>query len=373
MGKFEIKRRKNQDFQYNLKARNGEVILTSGKGYDTKEHCLHAVDEVKENSLIDERFEKLVSSNGKPYFNLKNATDHIIGTSEMYENEASRDNGIESVKKNAPTAEIIDIKEGNEPETVGETLKDKASADITTAESSAPETKEKKPIAQPTKSILPEKKYSGWWKLFMLIITLLLLFWLWKSCYHKAEDTSETPPTDTIHTIIESTIVEEITPAVEKIATELTLPNGIKLNAFKGGIEDKLIAFLSSDEYKNAKEEDLKGKWFDFDNIDFEFGSGTKLEEKSHAQLNNIVEILKSFKDAKIKIGAYTDKVGKEEANLKLSTERAQTIKSVFEKAGLATQVVGAEGYGSKFAKYAADAPDSERALDRHISLRLTK
>lgn len=41
-------------------------------------------------------------------FNLKAGNGQIIGTSELYESEAARENGIESVKKNAPDAEVVE-------------------------------------------------------------------------------------------------------------------------------------------------------------------------------------------------------------------------------------------------------------------------
>lgn len=108
MGKFEIKKRKNGEFQFDLKASNGQVILTS-EGYTTKENCKNGVESVKKNSQVDTRFEKLVAKNHKPYFNLKATNGQIIGTSEQYESEAARDNGIASVKKNAPEAEVVDL------------------------------------------------------------------------------------------------------------------------------------------------------------------------------------------------------------------------------------------------------------------------
>ncbi|MDR2948369.1 MAG: YegP family protein [Dysgonomonas sp.] len=108
MGKFEITKRKNGEFQFNLKAGNGQVILGS-EGYTKKENCKNGIESVKKNSQVDERFEKLEAKNGKPYFNLKATNGQIIGTSEMYESVASRDNGIASVKKNAPDAEIVDL------------------------------------------------------------------------------------------------------------------------------------------------------------------------------------------------------------------------------------------------------------------------
>ena len=61
------------------------------------------------NSQDDNRFKRLEAKNGKPYFNLTATNGQIIGTSEMYESTASRDNGIESVKTNAPDAEINDL------------------------------------------------------------------------------------------------------------------------------------------------------------------------------------------------------------------------------------------------------------------------
>ncbi len=107
MGKFVISRRKNEEFQFNLKAGNGQVILTS-EGYTTKANCFKGIESVKKNSQDDSKYDKKTSSNGKEYFNLKATNGQIIGTSEMYESAASRDNGIASVKSNAPDAAVED-------------------------------------------------------------------------------------------------------------------------------------------------------------------------------------------------------------------------------------------------------------------------
>lgn len=107
MGKFIITTRKNGEFQFNLQASNGQVILSS-EGYTTKVACMNGVESVKKNATTETRFDKLVSKNNKYYFNLKASNGQIIGTSEMYDSEASRDNGISSVMKNAPDAIIDD-------------------------------------------------------------------------------------------------------------------------------------------------------------------------------------------------------------------------------------------------------------------------
>lgn len=107
MGKFEILRRVNDDYQFNLKATNGEIILTS-QGYASKAGCQNGIESVRVNSQDDSNFDRNESSNGKPFFNLRAANGLIIGTSQMYSSVAARDNGIKSVTKNAPDATIDD-------------------------------------------------------------------------------------------------------------------------------------------------------------------------------------------------------------------------------------------------------------------------
>ncbi|MCD0475279.1 YegP family protein [Flavobacterium sp. EDS] len=107
MGKFVITKRTNGEFQFNLKANNGQTILAS-EGYSAKAGCLNGIESVRTNSQDDSKFDRKTSTNGKPYFNLKATNGQIIGTSEMYESVSARDNGIESVKTNAPTATIDD-------------------------------------------------------------------------------------------------------------------------------------------------------------------------------------------------------------------------------------------------------------------------
>ena len=108
MGKFVITLRKNGEFQFNLKASNGQTILTS-EGYSTKSACMNGIESVKKNCKVDARFDKKVASNGKPYFNLKAANGQIIGSSQMYVNEKNMLNGVASVVKNAPEAPVVDL------------------------------------------------------------------------------------------------------------------------------------------------------------------------------------------------------------------------------------------------------------------------
>ena len=107
MGKFVITLRKNGEFQFNLKATNGQVILTS-EGYNTKTACLNGVESVKKNAPIEARFEVKVAKNGKPFFNLKASNGQVIGASQMYASERTMKAGIASVMRNAPDSPVVE-------------------------------------------------------------------------------------------------------------------------------------------------------------------------------------------------------------------------------------------------------------------------
>ena len=107
MGKFVIKVRKDGEFQFNLLATNGQVILTS-EGYNTKAACLNGIESVKKNGPLAERYEIKVAKNGKPYFNLKASNGQVIGASQMYASERTMKAGIASVMRNAPDSPVVE-------------------------------------------------------------------------------------------------------------------------------------------------------------------------------------------------------------------------------------------------------------------------
>jgi uncharacterized protein YegP (UPF0339 family) len=111
--KFEISKSKaNQNYYFRLRvSNNGEIILAS-EGYTTKDNCRNGIASVKVNSPSDSNYDRLTANNGQYYFNLKSSGNYqIIGTSEMYASKQGRDIGIESVKRNAPTADVVDLTE----------------------------------------------------------------------------------------------------------------------------------------------------------------------------------------------------------------------------------------------------------------------
>jgi outer membrane protein OmpA-like peptidoglycan-associated protein len=147
---------------------------------------------------------------------------------------------------------------------------------------------------------------------------------------------------------------------------KVQLPNGSSLDAYKGGVEDKLVSCLSNPSCTAGKD-----KWFDFDELNFEMGS-SKITPESQQQINNIVAIMNAYPSAKIKIGGYTDLKGDPSANKRISQARAEAVVMALQASGIkSSQITGAEGYGSEFATVPVDASDEMRARDRKISIQL--
>ena len=105
-GYYELK--KGAKYSFNLKAANHQVILTS-QTYESKAAAENGIESVRKNGGSDENFERKTATSAQPYFVLKAANGQIIGTSEMYESEAARDNGIKSVQTNSPSTEVKDL------------------------------------------------------------------------------------------------------------------------------------------------------------------------------------------------------------------------------------------------------------------------
>ena len=104
-GWYEIHTNDKGKISFVLKAGNSEVILRSQQ-YASMASAENGIASVQTNSALDERYEKLDASDGRPYFNLKAGNSQIIGTSQMYTAAAGRDNGIASVKTNGPSTKI---------------------------------------------------------------------------------------------------------------------------------------------------------------------------------------------------------------------------------------------------------------------------
>ena len=122
MGKFVIKTMKNGEFTFSLLATNGQEILAAGEGFKTLATCKNSIESVKKNALAHvedqtvegyetvthPKYELYEDKGGEYRWRLKARNGEPIGKSEGYKAKASAINGIESVGKNAPEAEVVE-------------------------------------------------------------------------------------------------------------------------------------------------------------------------------------------------------------------------------------------------------------------------
>jgi uncharacterized protein YegP (UPF0339 family) len=109
MAKFEVYQSGTKnEFRFRLKADNGQIILSS-EGYNTKASCLNGIESVRKNSADPKRFAKTKTPSDMFRFSITAANNQVIGTSQNYKSESGRNNGVESVKRNAPSAEIREV------------------------------------------------------------------------------------------------------------------------------------------------------------------------------------------------------------------------------------------------------------------------
>lgn len=205
------------------------------------------------------------------------------------------------------------------------------------------------------------KRSSNWVMPVVVILAALGLVWFFSNLKNTKPETNTSMVTPTEPGRI-------ATPPTSPGSIRVKLPNGVELNAYRNGIEDKLVNFLN-DPMRMVD----NNVWFDFDKLNFETGS-SMITPESMQQIRNIAAIMNAFPNASIKIGGYTDATGNEPANLKLSQSRAEAVVAELRSNGVAdAQLAGAEGYGSKYAKAGANASDEERKMDRRISVSVRK
>jgi len=104
---FELKK-SDEKFHFVLKAANGQVILSS-QMYASKSGAMKGIESIQKNCTDDNCWERKTAKNGKFHFNLKSTNGQIIGSSQMYAGESGMENGIDSIRRNAPQAQIKEV------------------------------------------------------------------------------------------------------------------------------------------------------------------------------------------------------------------------------------------------------------------------
>jgi OmpA-OmpF porin, OOP family len=134
----------------------------------------------------------------------------------------------------------------------------------------------------------------------------------------------------------------------------LTIPKG----------EDQLLTFNYTVRVKLPEKYTLQNVFFDF--------NATTLNGESSKELNQLTSFMKAQKTMVIEIAGYTDNVGTEDANLKLSQERADAIRDYLLKHGVHTRKIVAKGYGSSDPVASNDTQEG-RKLNRRTEIHIIK
>jgi outer membrane protein OmpA-like peptidoglycan-associated protein len=202
------------------------------------------------------------------------------------------------------------------------------------------------------------RKVARW--VWLLIIGLIALA---AGLYYNSQKPSvqNSPPlADTVKAARDTTTANS-TP---ENPLALKLPDGTVVNAKRGGVEAQLIDFFNDPESKPSRRYP-----YNFDQVEFNQGTAV-ITNESMPQIQNVAMILKAYPNAKIKIGGFNEKGGDSAGNRALSESRAASISAALKTAGAGrSQIISVEGFGSDFARYPEDAPDSLKAKDRRISI----
>lgn len=203
------------------------------------------------------------------------------------------------------------------------------------------------------------------WPLLLLLVLGGGIIYYLKNCAQPA------PPIPVETPVIDSTAIKAAENAdAAQAAAQLymkKLDSGFEIKGNQNGIENQLIAFI-----EDAARPVDKTTWFNFDRLTFNTGSAVIDMNKSREQLTNIYEILKAFPKVKLKVGGYTDNVGKEADNMKLSTDRAKATVAALEGMGIEKGRLTPEGYGSQH-PVASNDTEEGRAQNRRIAVRVTQ
>src|SRR5690625_1934026 len=105
MAGWYVLKKSGDKFMFNLKAANGEVILTSQR-YASRASAENGMSSVQRNSPADDRYERLESRSEQTCITRQAEYATVTGTSQKYKTVSCRSNGIEWVKTNAPSDDI---------------------------------------------------------------------------------------------------------------------------------------------------------------------------------------------------------------------------------------------------------------------------
>jgi outer membrane protein OmpA-like peptidoglycan-associated protein len=227
------------------------------------------------------------------------------------------------------------------------------------------------------------KGMSWIWWIIIILLVLILLFFMWRSCERKKDmaiieviGTEIVATPNSARNSANDTIANNSSAKQDTLAQKVirhTLPDGQNITIYQNSSAAAILAFLNSDNYKNASEKDLRETWFDFENINFVQDSPDQLTVESMEHVNNLIEIMQNHNDVKMEIGVYADTTGTRVKDSDISRKRAEYLKSLFVTDGIDVKRIAAASIKKELAIAMADTTDTQQGMASIVAIRFRK
>ncbi|MEI7594704.1 MAG: OmpA family protein [Bacteroidota bacterium] len=116
---------------------------------------------------------------------------------------------------------------------------------------------------------------------------------------------------------------------------------------------------------------EFENREYTLDNVYFDFAKAT-LKIESNKVLNDLVSVMKAKESMMIELSGHTDNVGSPESNIKLSDDRAKTVKDYLVKNGITPNRITTKGYGDTL-PIADNTTDEGRKKNRRTVVKIIK
>ena len=108
-----------------------------------------------------------------------------------------------------------------------------------------------------------------------------------------------------------------------------------------------------------------------FDNLNFEFGKAD-IKKESLPYLDKLADTLNKSKDWTLEIQGHTDDKGSDDFNMKLSQNRADSVRNYLITKGVLADTITAKGFGESTPLVTNDS-DANREKNRRVEFKITK
>jgi len=146
--------------------------------------------------------------------------------------------------------------------------------------------------------------------------------------------------------------------------SNVTLPGGINLSIPQGSINYNLAHYL-------ADPAATVPRTFTFDHLNFDTGSA-QLTPESEKTVSDLSQVLKAYPNAEVQLTGHTDNTGSPEANQTLSVNRANAVKDILVRDGVAAERITTQGHGQD-QPVATNETEQGRLQNRNAELTVTR